>query len=221
MTGQRDRSGRAPTDGYAIASLVLAVLGVGIVAVVFGLVGLSRISRSGRPGRGLAIAGVVIGIIESVAVAAVVVVLLISGASDRLDAGIRRSTASTSATGSQIDTSQLKLGDCLNLPSADQASVTTVQLVSCGSPHDAEVYLVSKVKETGEFPGDGAIGDEADDICQAGYASFVGVAFADSSLEYNDFLPSQGTWAQGDRVVTCVLDDPSGQVTGTLRGSAK
>ena len=61
--------------------------------------------------------------------------------------------------------------------------------------------------------------NHADDLCQAGYATFVGVAFADSSLDYDDFLPSKASWAQGDRAVTCVISDPDGQTTGTLRGS--
>jgi hypothetical protein len=51
-------------DGYAIASLVLGLLPImcGLFAIVFGIVALGRIRLSQRPGRGLAIAGIVLGI---------------------------------------------------------------------------------------------------------------------------------------------------------------
>jgi hypothetical protein len=52
-------------DGFAIASLVLGLLGfIGICAilsVIFGGIALNRISRTQRAGKGMAIAGTVIG----------------------------------------------------------------------------------------------------------------------------------------------------------------
>ncbi|WP_250446938.1 DUF4190 domain-containing protein, partial [Actinotalea sp. C106] len=56
-----------PTEGLAVASLVLGIIGVviiqitGPVAVVLGIVALVRIRRLGRRGQGLAIAGLVTG----------------------------------------------------------------------------------------------------------------------------------------------------------------
>lgn len=53
-----------PTNGFAIASLVISLSCFGgILAVIFGHVALSQISRSGEDGRALAIAGLVIGYI--------------------------------------------------------------------------------------------------------------------------------------------------------------
>ena len=52
------------TNGYAIASLVLGIVGMGIgslLAVVFGHVALGQIRRTHEGGRGLAIAGLVLG----------------------------------------------------------------------------------------------------------------------------------------------------------------
>src|SRR5690606_17890342 len=63
----------APTNGLAIASLVLGIAGItvgwfligipSILAVVFGHVALSTIRRTGQQGRGMAIAGLVTGYI--------------------------------------------------------------------------------------------------------------------------------------------------------------
>ena len=53
------------TNGLAIASMVLGVVGVSIVAVILGHVALSQIKKSegSQEGRGFAIAGVVLGYI--------------------------------------------------------------------------------------------------------------------------------------------------------------
>jgi hypothetical protein len=53
----------AETDGYAIASLVLAVLGIPILPIIFGYSARRRIRESGgtKQGDGLALAGIVIG----------------------------------------------------------------------------------------------------------------------------------------------------------------
>ena len=61
-----------PTNGLATASLVLGILGIAlfwflgfimsILAIVFGGVGLSR-AKAGAPGKGVAIAGLTLGIV--------------------------------------------------------------------------------------------------------------------------------------------------------------
>ncbi len=61
----------APKSGFAIASLVLGILsfipsfGVifGIIAIIFGCISLSQIKRNNLSGKGLAIAGIILGII--------------------------------------------------------------------------------------------------------------------------------------------------------------
>jgi Domain of unknown function (DUF4190) len=51
------------TDGFAIASLVLGIVGGSILAIVFGFVARSRIKRTGAGGRGMATAGIILGFI--------------------------------------------------------------------------------------------------------------------------------------------------------------
>jgi len=57
------------TNGFAIASLVCSLVGIFLMllgptlGVVFGIIGLKQIPRLGQNGRGLAIAGVTIGVI--------------------------------------------------------------------------------------------------------------------------------------------------------------
>jgi hypothetical protein len=55
------------TNGFAIAALVLAILGCAffpaILAIVFGFVALSQIKTTGQKGRGLAIAGITLSFV--------------------------------------------------------------------------------------------------------------------------------------------------------------
>ena len=50
-----------PTNGTAIASLVLAILGFGLIAIILGYSARTAIRRTGERGDGLATAGIVIG----------------------------------------------------------------------------------------------------------------------------------------------------------------
>jgi hypothetical protein len=59
------RPASVPTNGMAIASMVVGIVWAGwigsILAVVFGHVALKQIERTGEGGRGMAVAGLVLG----------------------------------------------------------------------------------------------------------------------------------------------------------------
>src|SRR5262245_11533700 len=63
------------TNGFAIASLVLGIIGGILLSVIFGIVALTQIKNRGQKGKGLAIAGLacsgawVLGIVAVIAVA--------------------------------------------------------------------------------------------------------------------------------------------------------
>ena len=72
----------APTNGLAIASMVLGILWLywlgSILALIFGYVALSQIRRRGESGRGMAIAGVVLGWIGLATAIAVTILLIVA-----------------------------------------------------------------------------------------------------------------------------------------------
>lgn len=51
------------TEGFAIAALVLGLLGGTVFALVLGFTALKRVKENGTKGRGLAVAGMVAGMI--------------------------------------------------------------------------------------------------------------------------------------------------------------
>lgn len=76
-----------PTNGFAIAAMVLGILWVywigSILALVFGYIALGQIKRQGGRGKGMAIAGVVLGWVGIAVLIAVVILLFAIGHSTR------------------------------------------------------------------------------------------------------------------------------------------
>lgn len=66
------------TNGMAIAALIVSLVACGPVGLILGLVSLSQIKKTGEQGRGMAIAGVVIGVISTIAIIAVGIVLIVA-----------------------------------------------------------------------------------------------------------------------------------------------
>lgn len=71
--------GMNPTNALAIASLIVSILGFGLIGVILGHIALSQIKRSNgyERGRGLAIAGLVIGYAE-LAIGLIVAIIFLS-----------------------------------------------------------------------------------------------------------------------------------------------
>lgn len=61
-----------PGHGLGIASLVLSLVGVGLVGLILGIVGLNKSKKAGQK-NGLAIAGIIIGAINLVVVTLIII----------------------------------------------------------------------------------------------------------------------------------------------------
>ena len=161
-----------------------------------------------------------------VALAAVAVVIPLSGCSILRDlAGGQAPQPERDETTQEIveegdaDVFALMVGDCMN--EVSEELVSEVPVVPCDQPHDEEVFF-DLTLEGAEYPGDDLIQTQADDACLAQFEPFVGMAYDTSTLGFYAYRPSQESWEQmDDRVVSCVIYDPAGQVTGTLAGSAR
>lgn len=53
-----------PASGMAVAALVTGVLGIGLLALIFGIVGYREVERGHRSGKGMAVTGIVLGVVE-------------------------------------------------------------------------------------------------------------------------------------------------------------
>jgi hypothetical protein len=181
------------TNWWAVVSLIFGVIGGVLISVVCGIIGLNRAKR-GQGGRGMAIAGLVLSALWAVGLVVLVIFLVAFG---------KDTVSATDVTS----------GDCLKeLP--DSGLVITVDTAPCDQPHAGEIFSVMTMPD-GDFPGTSAI-EEYQNKCGPELADYSPEAAADPEVGLFVLFPSEDSWAQGDRTVTCIAttDVPR---TGTLK----
>jgi hypothetical protein len=182
-------------DGFAIAALVLGLIPCTFfLGIVFGIISLVRIGRTHQRGRGLAIGGIVAG------AAWIVAIVLIAVFVD-LD---------------EKNATDLKVGDCFDKPTS--LEVRTVHSSDCDEPHNAEVFAIIDLPD-GDFPGSAEVANEARQQCAPKFADFVGLEPGQSRLQLYYLVPTEDTWKQHQRFITCSVVDVNQKVTGTLKGA--
>ncbi|HEV7421004.1 MAG TPA: DUF4190 domain-containing protein [Mycobacterium sp.] len=170
------------TSPWAIAALILGIIGAILFSVICGIVALNKTKNGQEGGRGLAIAGLVLSGLWAVG-AAVLVALFFFVAKDNVVA------------------TDLKVGDCITeVPTSTK--VLTLPTTECSQPHGGEVYAVLTMPD-GSYPGASAI-DEWQNKCPEELQSFSPEAMADDSVGVFVLYPTQETWDQGDRAITCI-----------------
>ena len=111
------------------------------------------------------------------------------------------------------DVYSLHVGDCLladpgdfDSTATEDTSVDAVPVTPCSDPHDAEIYAETMLP-AGKYPGDDAVGEQADDYCDAQFTALTGLSYEHAtSLDFSEYTPTEDGWnADGDRLVQCVL----------------
>ena len=107
----------------------------------------------------------------------------------------------------------LKTGDCFD-PQGQQAYA----LVSCDSPHQAEVFATFALTGT-TWPGNAAVQAKASAGCASRLTGYVNPQLA-ISLTSTYVYPDSVAWQAGTRTVICEVRAASGQLTGSVRGAS-
>jgi Septum formation len=95
---------------------------------------------------------------------------------------------------------QLSAGNCLaELPSDEPVGEVTV--VPCSDPHPAQV-VASKTFASASFPGESNLVAKTTQMCTP---ALITSDIATGDLTYTVWTPSEGSWADGDRVGLCVV----------------
>jgi hypothetical protein len=195
---------RPRTDGVAVAALVTGVLGTGPVALALGLVGLRR-TRAAAPeprrGRGLAVAGVVLGALATLAWVPLIAVLVGSALAQRpLPADVAEPVDAHAV--------QLVPGSCLADVPAD-GQVDRVRVVPCADPHAAQVVSSYAFEPDAAWPGSAEASARVEASCD------LTAAEREQGTRMLAWAPTEASWARGDRTGLCVAVPP-GPVTGSL-----
>ena len=124
-----------------------------------------------------------------------------------------------------VDVFELQVGDCLNL--GDTGELSSAAVVPCSEPHTEEIFHEFQL-EDGDWPGEDAVEQAADEGCYGAFETFVGTPYEESTLDYVFLSPLESGWNDPgvkDRLVQCVIYEPTDEgaadVTGSLEGAAR
>ena len=151
----------------------------------------------------LAVAGIILGVIALVGVAAGVLAVLTHG--------FRPKTVVTYRPAAVFG---LRPGQCVDSGS-DTLQFT---VLSCTRPHDAEVFAAFSLPATA-WPGASAVQADAGDGCASRFDSYIDPQLAGASLTQDYVYPNQAAWQAGERTVVCEVRAESGQLTGSVRAT--
>lgn len=142
------------------------------------------------------------------------VLTVVAGLSTGCASGLPTSAGELSS--GEVTLFELALGDCLMDAGIPLSSDTlSVPRVSCDAPHDSELFAILGV-EGSVFPGEEELVSEAQERCSRAFGDFIGIPFAQSTLDFRFYYPTASSWAGGDRSIYCLAFDPGLQVSGTL-----
>lgn len=134
------------------------------------------------------------------------------------------SVAPSASTGAEATSAfDLEVGDCFSVESDE---LTTVVVVACEESHEYEAFAVldHEAGEAEPYPGDEAMLEYGNAACQAPFQAYVGREYEASIWYITSVLPSEETWATGDRELVCTLNQQDADsepiaVTGSAEGS--
>jgi hypothetical protein len=194
----------APIPKYLLVliflPLALVILG-GLIGGAFG--GLGAAINTGVARLSLPTAGKVIAMLGVTVLAAALYVVT---------AVAFRSAIAPNAT--------LDVGACVNGVAEGQVITTSLDPVPCTTPHDNEVVGSATHPDATAYPGQAALETFAATPCIAAFNAYVGGDFQTSSLAMLPIVPTESTWAKGDRAITCVvLTNDGSKLTSSVKGS--
>ncbi|MVU79036.1 DUF4190 domain-containing protein [Nocardia sp. ET3-3] len=203
------------TNGFAIASFVLGLLGCCLLAVPFGFIALSQIKQRNQGGRGLAIAGLVITAVYAVLA---VGLLAIGVATDsHKSASPDNSTRTSDPNGpTSVSISDLKTGDCVQTVKEGD-HVKRVTITPCDSAHDAEV--ITTVQLPGSWPGsEDAAFKKASDTCAVQLDQLMSGSSMYDQLENFILYPANAAqWNLSNGRASCMVHYADGRkLTGKV-----
>ncbi|WP_329569764.1 DUF4190 domain-containing protein [Kitasatospora sp. NBC_01266] len=213
--GPYDAPPRLPgVNGLAITSLVTgltcclwpAALGFGVAALV-------QLGRRRQRGRGLAVAGVVLGVLGLLASVLVGVGAVV---------GFREARAISATVGAAPGSGPfgLRPGDCFTertVPGGTQRVLT-----SCAAPHYGEVMSTVTLSDD-HFPGAPEVSNQASAVCGSAELSYILDPWARSATVGVQYIypNTQAHWDSTGHAVLCFLHDSTpGGGSGSLRRDA-
>ncbi len=147
-----------------------------------------------------------------VAAFVVVVIVLVGGAAGGLAVVTHGFHRKTEITYRPAAVFKLRVGECINFGPNGQS----VTVLSCATPHDAEVFATFPLSAS-SWPGGAAVQQDASSGCASRLGGYLNPQLADAGLAQEFFYPDHTAWQAGTRTVICEVRAPTGQLTGSVR----
>jgi hypothetical protein len=192
---------RRPIDGVAVAAFVSGLVPAIPVTLVLGPIALIRIGRSGARGRALAITGLVLAGLWTVAAAIVAAAI------------ITRPPPPKPVTLPRVFS--LRAGECLN---SGPNGLSGLQVLSCSQAHGAEVFATFRVAGS-HYPGATAVQQQARQGCASRLSGYLNPELSAASLAQSFVYPDAGAWSAGERTVVCTVHSTTGPLVGSVRSA--
>ena len=199
------------TNGFAIASFVLGLLGGVLLSVIFGIVALNKLHNRPQRGKGLAIAGLCLSGVWLAGIAAVLVV-------GSETAAQRSATTDQITKSGHVDVFSLRTGDCFQNPSGSQPAapgLAQVTAVPCANSHNAQVIAQLPVPGSA-YPGRAALSAQALPGCRASIAAVADRSKLTATMKLLWIYPLPQAWDDGHRTISCLIVDSSQDLTSSL-----
>ncbi|MGW4247198.1 DUF4190 domain-containing protein [Nocardia sp. NPDC004722] len=196
------------TNGLAIASFVLSLLGFCFLGIPFGIIALNQIKQRNQGGRGLAIAGLAISGL-SVLLAVAIFALAALGASKESASPDYPTRSVEPSAPTSVSIADVKTGDCVQ-SIEERQHIQNLTLVPCASEHDAEV--IAQVHLDGSWPGsDDAAFKKANDSCADQIDKILSHSTMYGQLENFILYPStEAQWNLSKGRATCMVHYSTG-----------
>jgi hypothetical protein len=195
--GAAEAAGTGATEELAEAELAEAELGKGGGQDWDG----HEESRHVSP---LAVAGIVLGVLALVGVAVGVLAVITHGFRPKIVVTYRPAAVFG-----------LRPGECVNVG----ANALNVTVLSCATPHDAEVFATFSLPASA-WPGTAAVQQDAGNGCAIRLGGYLNPQLATADLTQEYVYPNQAAWQAGERNVVCEVRSSSGQLTGSVRAKS-
>ena len=124
-------------------------------------------------------------------------------------------------------TKDLEVGQCYNTVSKESGgknAVGEVTVVDCSKAHTYEVIAQTSFgDDIKELPNERAVKSLGQGFCLGeDFTKYVGIESGKTNYQVEYLTPGEGTWAQGDRKITCVVTQgDKSQVKGSAKNSKK
>jgi hypothetical protein len=184
---------KPPLNGFAVAALIVGLIGGIGLSIVLGVVALIQIRRKGQRGKPLAIIGIALSLVWVLVIVGVYFVFARTTA-------VRGPDGKPTQSG-QVLVTDLQTGDCLEKWTPDIKS-NQVTLVPCTTKHAAQVFKTFTVAGT-TFPGDRQLTAAATKDCLAAVKTALKPG-QEAKAKIGYFRPPEASWKDGHHDVVCV-----------------